>query len=179
MLLASCASVLFPGSRAAAAPQASLGLTVGGIVENAAGPGGTAGALHLGGRADALFLRARGSDMAVGPYLDVATSSFRDTDLGGGAEWLLPVRDDLPLVLSAGAFARNGEGHTWVPGLDATVFFGSRSYNFHSWYGLAVGLFAQSRWLPAGPGTMDLVFGVQLDAELLAMPALLVLGAVR
>jgi hypothetical protein len=164
---------------AGADPQASLGLTIGGVVEDAVGPSPASGAFHLGGRGSVLFLRNRGADMAIGPYLDVATASFHDVDFGGGAEWLLPVRDDLPIVLSAGAFWRNGEGRSWNPGMEGTVFFGSRSYNFHSWYGMAAGLFAQSRWIPSSPSTMDLVFGVQIDGEILALPALLIYEAFR
>jgi len=163
---------------AKADPQASAGLTIGGVVQDVVGPSPASGALHLGGRASVLLLRNRGADMAVGPYLDAATASFHDVDLGGGAEWLLPVRDDLPLVLSAGAFWRNGEGRSWSPGMEGTVFFGSRSYNFHSWYGLAAGLFAQTRWLPSSPSTLDLVFGVQIDVELLVLPALLIYEAI-
>jgi hypothetical protein len=163
---------------ATADPQASAGLTIGGVVEDVVGPSHPGGALHLGGRASVLLLRNRGADMAVGPYLDAATASFRDVDLGGGAEWLVPVRDDLPLVLSAGAFWRNGEGRSWNPGMEGTVFFGSRSYNFHSWYGLAAGLFAQTRWIPSPPSTLDLVFGVQIDGELLVLPALLIYEAI-
>jgi hypothetical protein len=160
-------------------PQASVGLTVGGEVQNAVGPSGASESFHLGGRASVLFLRNRGADMAIGPYLDMATASFHSVDLGGGVEWLLPVRDDLPLVLSAGGFCRDGDGRSWSPGMEGTVFFGSRSYNFHSWYGLAAGLFAQSRWLPSSPSTLDLVFGVQIDGELLALPALLLYEAIR
>jgi hypothetical protein len=170
--------VLLP-SHALADPQASVGLTIGGVVQDAVGPSGTSGAFHLGGRASILFLRNRGADMAIGPYLDAATASFHDVDLGGGAEWLIPVRDDLPLVLSAGGFWRNGDDRSWSPGMEGTVFFGSRSYNFHSWYGLAAGLFAQSRWVPASPSTLDLVFGVQIDGELLALPAVLIYEAIR
>jgi hypothetical protein len=166
-------------SDACADPQASVGLTVGGTVENVVGPAGPGGAFHLGGRGSILFLRNRGSDMAIGPYLDVATASFHDVDLGGGVEWLLPVRDDLPIVLSAGAFLRDGDARTWSPGVEGTVFFGSRSYNFHSWYGLAAGIFAQTRWVPADPGTMDLVFGVQIDGELLALPWILIYEALH
>ncbi len=166
-------------SGAKADPQTSFGLTVGGVVENVVGPTGAAGAFHLGGRGSILFLRNRGSDMAIGPYLDVATASFHDVDIGGGVEWLLPVRDDLPLVLSAGAFWRDGDGRAWSPGMEGTVFFGSRSYNFHSWYGLAAGIFAQTRWIPSSPATVDLVFGVQIDAEILALPSILIFEALR
>jgi len=148
-------------------------------VERAYGDGKTSGAFHMGLRPDVLFLRSRGDQMAVGPYLDATTSSLRDVDLGGGIEWLLPVRDDLPLVISGGAFCRNGEGRAWTPGLEGTLFFGSRSYNYHSWYGVAFGLFAQTRYVPSPPVAGDLVFGLQIDGEFLAMPSILILSALR
>jgi hypothetical protein len=177
------ASLVLFAPDARADPQASLGMTVGGEVVDVVGPSKAGGAFHLGGRASVLFLRNRGTDMALGPYLDVATASFHDLDLGGGAEWLIPVRDDLPLVLSAGAFwralSREDDSRPSRPGMEGTIFFGSRSYNFHSWYGLAAGLFAQSRWLPASPSTLDLVFGVQIDGELLALPAVFIYEALR
>lgn len=160
-------------------PQASIGLTVGAVVQNAAGAGKPEGAFHFGGRADVLFLRDRGNQMAIGPYVDAATASLRDVDLGGGLEWLLPVRDDLPVVLAAGLVARDGEGRTWAPGLEGTVFFGSRSYNYHSWYGLTFGLFAQTRWIPSPPATADFIFGVQIDGEFLAMPSMLIFSSFK
>jgi hypothetical protein len=160
-------------------PQASLGLTMGGIVEDATGPAAARVAFHFGGRASVLFLRNRGDEMAIGPYVDAGAADFRNLDLGGGAEWLLPVRDDLPLVFSAGAFWRDGQGRSWAPGVENTVFFGSRSYNFHSWYGLAAGVFVQSRWMPSTPAALDLVLGVQIDGELLALPILFVYEALR
>jgi hypothetical protein len=110
--------------------------------------------------------------MGVGPYVDIATNAFHDWDVGGGVEWLLPITEDVPVVASAGVLARNGAGRSWAPGAEGTIFVGSRSYNFHSWYGLAVGFFAQGRWVPESPATFDVVGGVQIDAELLAMPFL-------
>jgi hypothetical protein len=171
--------VLATAGYARADPQASLGATLGGSAEGFVGGAPARGLFHLGGRADVLFLRHRGSDMAIGPYVEAATAGFESFDAGGGAEWLVPVvADELPFVLSAGAFARNGEGRSWAPGVESTLFFGSRSFNFHSWYGLAVGVFAQSRWIPASPSSVDLVFGAQLDGMLLAMPFLLAYEAI-
>ncbi len=63
--------------------------------------------------------------------------------------------------------------------MEGTVFFGSRSYNFHSFYGLTAGIFAQTRWVPASPATLDLVFGAQIDAEILALPAIWIFEAIR
>jgi hypothetical protein len=159
------------GRIARADPQASAGVTLGAAFPGVVGPSERA-TVHLGGRADVLFLRSRERDMALGPYLDVATAGFRNVDAGGGAEWLLPVTEDVPVVLSTGGFVRSGAGRNWAPGLAGSLFCGSRSYNFHSWYGLAVGVFVQTRWLPESPATLDVVGGVQLDVALLVMPVL-------
>ena len=92
-------------------------------------------------------LVAGGRDMAVGPYLDFATHAFDTVETGGGIEWLIPVvEDSLPFVLSAGAFARRAPSLPWEPGIATTLFFGSRSYNFHSIYGLAAGLLMMALW---------------------------------
>jgi hypothetical protein len=155
-------------SPARADPQTSIGLTLGGVVRDESS--GTGGAFHMGARGDLLLLRSSNRDMAVGPYVDVATASFHDADLGGGLGWLLPVTEDFPLLLSAGGFARDGDGRGWRPGVEGTMLVGPRSYNFHSWYGLAGGLFVQTRWLPQSPSTLDVVIGAQVDVELLALP---------
>jgi len=165
-------------SKASADPQASLGLTGGAVVEDVVGPPGPGTTLHLGARGDTLFLRGRNGQMALGPYVDVATAAFHNVDLGGGIEWLLPLTDDVPVVLSGGGFARDGAGRSWAPGVEGTVFLGSRSFNFHSWYGLAIGAFAQTRWVPTSPSTLDIVMGLQLDTELLVLPILLAWGAI-
>lgn len=153
-------------------------MTFGGVIEDV--PSGPPhGQAHWGARGDVLFLRSRGNQMAVGPYLDAATSSFHDFDAGGGLEWLLPVRDDLPFVLSGGLFGRTGEGHGLAPGLEGTLFWGSRSYNFHSVYGIALGLFAQTRYVPSNPEQTDFVIGIQLDGEVMLMPSMLILQLLR
>jgi hypothetical protein len=156
-------------TQARAGPQTSIGLTLGGVVRDVQGSGAS-GAFHLGARGDVLLLRSRNSDMAVGPYVEVATALFHDADLGGGLGLLLPMTEDFPLLLSAGGFARDGDGRSWRPGLEGTLLVGPRSYNFHSWYGLAGGLFLQTRWLPHSPSTLDIVIGAQVDVELLALP---------
>ncbi len=160
-----------------AEPQASVGVTAGAALQDVVGPSGMGASLHLGARGDVLLLRRHNGEMALGPYVDGATAGFHDVDVGGGLEWLLPLTSDLPLVLSAGGLARDGDGRQWAPGVEGTLFVGSRSFNFHSWYGLAAGAFVQSRWIPASPSTVDVVFGVQLDLELIALPALFVWDA--
>lgn len=170
--------VLAVGSRAAAAPQANVGMTLGGGVTGLRG-GEHGGLFHLGGRADVLFLRERGRDMAIGPYVDIVSASFETLELGGGVEWLIPVRDDLPLILSAGAFERRAPGFAWEPGVATTLFFGSRSYNFHSWYNLGLGLFVQGRYGLGDAKQGELIFGAQIDLALLVYPFIFVYQAIR
>src|ERR1700722_10459337 len=98
---------------APAGPRARGGLRGGAAFQDVAGPGNVGVSLQLGGRADVLFLRSHNGQMALGPYVDGATAGFHDLDLGGGLEWLLPLTSDVPLVLSAGGLARDGDGRTW------------------------------------------------------------------
>lgn len=159
-----------------AAPQVSVGATVGGAVTNLRDH--ASGAFTLGARGDILFLRERGTDMAVGPYVEALTVGFDTLETGGGFEWLLPVRDDLPFVLSAGAFERHAPNQGWQPGVATGLFFGSRSYNFHSWYGLGTGVFVQGRYGLGDSRQADVLIGVQLDAALLAFPFLFAYQAI-
>jgi hypothetical protein len=134
---------------------------------------------HLGGVADILFLRNRDTDMAVGPYVGVATEAFDRLTLQAGGEWLLPlIRGDLPFVLSLGALAHRAPAFGWQPGVASRLFFGSRDYNFHSAYGLAAGLFVEGRYGFGDGKEADIVVGAQLDLALLAMPAIFLYEAI-
>lgn len=160
-----------------ASPQASVGVTVGAAEDNVTEPQRGLD-FRLGGRADALFGRSSARDMGVGPYVDLVTAGFHNSDVGGGLEWLIPALTDLPLTIAAGGFARNGDGRSWAPGVVGTLLVGARSYNYHSWYGLNAGVFVEGRWVPEAPASADLILGAQLDLELLVLPALLLWDAV-
>ena len=139
-------------------------------------------AFHLGARADALFFRKSDRGMALGPYVEVLTVAFETFEAGGGLSWLLPLGEHFPLVLSAGAHARGYWGSNvsgWEPGVHASLFFGSRSLNFSSLYGLAGGLYVEGRWGLGDGHQADLLFGAVLDFELLAMPFILLVNAFR
>jgi len=161
---------------ARAEPQLSAGVTVGPAFRNLrVGPAKPA--FHLGGRFDALFLRSAQRDMGLGPYVNVGTSGFDSLETGGGLEWLVPA-GSTSFILSGGAEARVAAG-TVQPGATWGLFWGSRSYNFHSIYGFGVGLFAQGRYGLGDLRTFDLVTGVQIDAVVLALPFLLLVNAAR
>jgi hypothetical protein len=172
------AGALLASSSAAGDPQVSVGATVGAAEVDLRGPS-HATDFHLGAVADLLLLRDRDTDMAIGPYLGVATEAFDKLTLQAGAEWLLPViRGDLPFILSVGGLAHRAPGFGWEPGVTSRLFFGSRDYNFHSTYGLGAGLFVEGRYGFGDGREADLVFGAQIDLALLAMPAIFLYEAI-
>ncbi len=162
---------------AAATPQLGAGVTTG-VALTDLRTNGPRVAYHLGGRFDALFLRDQPRDMAIGPYVDVATAAFDTFEAGGGLEWLIPI-DATAFVLSAGAFGRTSS-LGWEPGAAGTIFWGSRSYNYHSPYALGLGLFVQGRYgLGQGHEQADVIGGVQLDLEYFALPFVFLVNAFR
>ncbi len=163
------APLVFAAAPASAAPQFGAGLTTGLALTDLRVKSGPRAAYHLGGRFDVLFLRDQAGRMALGPYLDVATAAFDTFEGGGGLEWLVPA-GDTAFVLSAGAFARTSR-FGWEPGAASTLFWGSRSFNYHAPYSLGLGLFLQGRYGLAGDGKQaDAIAGVQLDLAYLALP---------
>ena len=170
-------SILSGESPAKADPQFSAGLTLGPAFRHLrAGP--VKPALHLGGRFDVLFLRSSQRDMGIGPYVDVGTSGFDSFESGGGLEWLIPA-GSTSFILSGGAEARLAAG-TAQPGATWGLFWGSRSYNYHSSYAIGAGVFAQGRYGLSGEGRQaDAVVGVQLDLEYLVLPFVFTYEALR
>ncbi len=139
----------------------------------------------MGLHGDVLFLRNHDKDMAIGPYFDVRTIAFETFEAGGGVSWLIPVTEHFPLVLSVGAHAR-GYGPEvgaatggWEPGLQASLWMGSRSLNYDSVYGLAAGLFVEGRYGLGDGRQADILGGVQLDLEIFALPFVLLYNALR
>jgi hypothetical protein len=173
---AALAAPLLASRPAVATPQISAGLTTGAALTDLRYGSGPRLAYHLGGRFDVLFLRDRPGTMALGPYIDVATAAFDTLESGGGLEWLLPA-GDTAFILSGGAFARTSR-FGLEPGLATTLFWGSRSFNYHSAYSLGVGLFAQGRYGLGDGRQADAIFGVQLDLEYLVLPFLFAYEAI-
>lgn len=169
-------TALAPAS-ASARPQISAGLTNGLALTDLRAENAPRFAYHLGARFDVLLLRERPNHMAVGPYVDVATHAFDTFETGGGLEWLVPA-GETAFVFSGGAFARTSR-FGWEPGAAATIFWGSRSYNYHGDYGLGLGLFAQGRYGFGDGQQADAILGLQLDLAYVALPFLFLYEAVR
>jgi len=159
-----------------AEPQLSAALTTGAALTDMRASNGPRVAYHLGGRFDALLLRDRAGTMALGPYVDVASEAFDTFQAGGGLEWLIPAGDPA-FILSAGGFARTSR-FGWEPGAQATIFWGARSFNYHSLYSPGVGLFLQGRYGFGDGKQADAILGVHLDLEYFVLPALFIYEAI-
>ncbi|AUX48272.1 hypothetical protein SOCE26_098040 [Sorangium cellulosum] len=163
-----------------AEPQASAGLTVG-----LAGAGlerrfWDVTLFHAGLRGDVLFGREGNDDFGVGPYAEVLTHAFDEIQLGAGISALAPVLDLFPLVVSTGLYGRWSEdGGPLEPGVTAAVFWGPRSYNFHSSYGMSTGLLAQMRLGLGASRETAVVLAAQLDVTLLGLPFILLVNAIQ
>src|SRR5262245_6740257 len=114
----------------AAAPQASAGLTTGAALTDFRADNGPRLAYHLSAPFALPLPRERPGTMALGPYIDVAAHAFDTFETGGGLEWLVPA-GDTAFIFSGGAFARTSR-FGWEPGAAGTIFWGSRSFNYHS-----------------------------------------------
>lgn len=126
-------------------------------------------------RADLNFFRERTSDFGFGPYVAIGTAAFDDLRISAGLSALAPMFEDFPLVFSLGALSRTSGDF----GLSTSVFWGLRSYNFHGGYNLAFGLsLAGERTFGAEPSNA-ISLGVQLDGMVLALPFLLLVGAMQ
>lgn len=166
-----CALAVLLGSAgsAGARPQITSGVTTGAAFTDLRAENGPRLAYQLGGRLDLLFGRTGPRDMAVGPYLEITTAAFDTFETGGGVAWLVPT-GPTAFVFSGGAFARKSR-FGFDPGAAATIFWGSRSFNYHSAYAVGAGLFAQGRYGLGGEDRQaDAVLGVQVDLEYLVLP---------
>ena len=164
-------TLVLSSSVSSADPQLSAGVTTGFALTDLRASNGPRAAYTLGGRFDFLFGRSAPRDMAVGPYLEILTTAFDSIEGGGGVAWLVPT-GSTGFVFSAGAFARS-TGWGVEPGGAATIFWGSRSFNYHSAYTVSAGLFAQGRYGLGGSDISkqaDVLFGAQIDLEYVALP---------
>ncbi|MBK8999481.1 MAG: hypothetical protein IPM35_27485 [Myxococcales bacterium] len=170
--VALCALTATLGSAgtASAEPQWNVGALTGVCGRGADGSYWQDTCWYNGVRGDVLFGRSRYSDVSAGPFASITSAGFDDVRLGGGATLLLPVTQYLPLGLSLGGYARHEDD--WDPGVSGWLFFGSRSYNFHSSYGIAAGLLLGVEHDLRDPGHNAIVVGVQIDGLVLALPFL-------
>lgn len=126
-------------------------------------------------RGDVLFLRENARDFGVGPYASVGTAAFEDFRASLGVSALLPVIEDFPLVLSLGPLLRDGR----ELGVSGTAFWGLRSYNHYGSYNIAVGLALGAERTFGEREVSAITIGLHIDGFVLAIPPLLLFGALK
>lgn len=128
--------------------------------------------------ADVILGRTRNASFGLGPYADAGTSGFSDGRFGGGLSLVVPVHEYVPILLSGGGYARTSDAG-WNPGWALSLFVGSRSYNFHSTYGMTGGLVLGYQQ-DVGDSRANLItVGAQIDFEQLLIPGALLYQAVK
>lgn len=162
---------------ARADPQLNLSLSFGAGARVA--PSSSREALvGLAARGDALFGPRTPYGARVGPYVTAGTHDFDDLTVGLGLSVQLPVSPTYPLVLSAGVFADVLSLSTPRPGGLARLWWGSRSYNYHSRYVMVLGGWVEARHTPALDAT-DVVIGLDADLGFITLPLVLLYEALR
>lgn len=173
--LTACSCTLGFAEIARAAPQWNTGLVASGCLLGEHDETFERIAFCGQARGDMLFLRERVGDFGLGPYLAVGTAAFDDLRMSLGATALLPVLDDFPVVLSLGMLGRQ---HGDL-GLSTSAFWGLRSYNFHAGYNLAFGFSLSAERTFGAEASSALSLGFQADGFVLALPFLLLAGALQ
>ena len=104
----------------------------------------------------------------------VGTTDFVTLDVAAGALLHVPAHPTFPLLLSVGAIADvvPTPGRVGVVG---RAWWGSRSLNYHSTYGMTAGFWVEGRYRP-GENTADVLGGVDLDLRFLGLPFVMLAG---
>lgn len=173
----------------AAPPQVGIGFTVGAAGVAKEGRLWDETVFHLGARGDVMFGRDGSNGFGVGPYLEVLTHDFGELQTGGGASLLLPVMELFPIVLSAGGYLRipwqEGPGpladrrYGVEPGVAGTIFFGTRSFNFHGPWEITVGVLGQARFGLGESRESSFVVAAQLDFAAIWVPVVFIVHGLQ
>jgi hypothetical protein len=170
------ASALLVAPAAAAYPQWTLGLTLGGGARLAP-PAEREVLIVAAVRAEATFGARTPYAWRAGVFGAVGTTDFVTMEVAAGGILHIPVSASFPLLLSAGAIAdvAPSQGRLGVLG---RLWWGSRSLNYHSSYGMAAGLWVEGRYRP-DEGTADVLAGVDLDLRVLTLPFVVLAGWIQ
>lgn len=160
---------------ALASPQWTATLEAGVVGAGDGGSTWSATKLDLGLRGEVLLGRSGPRDFGLGPWVEARTTWFDGADYGAGAVALLPVDSTTPIWVGAGGFERR-RFDAWSPGADLFLGFGSRSYDYHDPYAMVLGATLDVRTLLGSVRQTDVIVCLQLDLEVLAMPAMYLLS---
>ncbi len=130
------------------------------------------GLVSLGLRADVLFGPRDPFSVRAGPFAAAWADDFEALSVAAGATLLLPTSSTTPFVVSLGAMYTLTEQERLGLGVLGRVWWGSRSLNFHSSYGMSAGLWLETRYTPDA-GAVDVIAGIDGDLAFISLPAVL------
>ena len=165
--LSGCVS--FATSRVHAEPQWSAGVTAGVAGQGEGDKIWAKTGSHFGLVGHALFGRESNRDAGFGPYAGISMQGLHEFVASAGASVLLPVLETFPIIVSGGACARRADSQT-SPGAEATLLWGTHSYNYHARYVMSGGLFTEARRTFGDAGATTLLFGARADLGVIALP---------
>ena len=167
------ASVLLLAPAAAAYPQWSLGLSLG-AGARLAPPVDREVLITAAVRTDATFGARTPHAWRAGFFGFLGTADFVTLDAAAGGILHIPVNPTFPVLVSVGAVLDLAPtpGRAGVLG---RVWWGSRSLNYHSSYGMAAGFWVEGRYRP-GEGSADVLVGVDADLRFLTLPFVMLAG---
>lgn len=167
-----------PAQDAPARPQLNLALLggVAGVGTKEQGAWETS-RLFAAFHADVLLGRNSTRSWGIGPMARVGTYGFSDAQAQLGASLLVPVHDYLPFVLTAGGYTRLTEGRE--PGAFASLFWGTRSFNYHGSYVMAGGLVVEARATFGDQAERTVIIAGHADLQAIALPVVMLINAFR
>lgn len=119
----------------------------------------------LGVRGDAMYGAARPSSFRIGPAFELRTVNVETLEGAAGIGVLIPLPGGAPIGLNGlmGSALRKGdEIPDGRPIGIGTVTWGFRGYNYHSWYGYSLNLFASGR-KQIGSDLIEYTGGIEVD----------------
>jgi hypothetical protein len=123
----------------------------------------------LGLRADVLLGPRDPFSVRVGPFVSGYTHNFDGLVLAMGASVLLPVSSTTPIVLSLGVATEAINHPVSIFGTVGRFWWGTRSLNYHSNYGMSAGVWLETLWLPTQQ-RVDMMIGIDADLGFLSLP---------
>lgn len=167
------ASVLLLAPTVAAYPQWNLGLSLG-AGAHLAPPVDREVLITAAVRTDATFGARTPYAWRAGLFGAVGTTDFVALDAAAGGVLHIPVNPTFPVLVSLGAVVDLAPT-PGRPGVLGRLWWGTRSLNYHSSYGMAAGLWVEGRYRP-GEGTADVLGGIDLDLRVLTLPFVMLAG---
>ncbi len=113
-------------------------------------------------RSELLFGAPRHRTFRIGPALELRTADFATIEGAGGGSLLVPTGDFALLLTGMVGYAARKQAPDGAVGI-ANLSWGYRGYNYHSFYGWGLHLYAGARRSLSGDDVLEITGGVEID----------------